>query len=32
MGHGIAQIIAQKGIKVTAVEAKQDALNSGMKR
>jgi len=32
MGHGIAQIIAQKGLKVTAVEAKPEALKAGMDR
>jgi 3-hydroxyacyl-CoA dehydrogenase len=32
MGHGIAQTIAQKGIKVTAVESKPEALKAGMDR
>lgn len=32
MGHGIAQTIAQKGIKVTAVESKPEALQAGMDR
>jgi 3-hydroxyacyl-CoA dehydrogenase len=32
MGHGIAQITAQAGMKITAVEVKQDALDAGMKR
>jgi 3-hydroxyacyl-CoA dehydrogenase len=32
MGHGIAQTIAQKGIKVTAVESKPEALKTGMGR
>lgn len=32
MGHGIAQIIAQKGLKVTAVEVKPEALKAGMDR
>lgn len=32
MGHGIAQTIAQKGIKVVAVESKPEALKAGMDR
>jgi hypothetical protein len=32
MGHGIAQIAAQNGFKVTAVETKKEALDVGMGR
>jgi hypothetical protein len=32
MGHGIAQVAAQNGFQVTAVEMKKDALDAGMGR
>ncbi|RYG64822.1 3-hydroxybutyryl-CoA dehydrogenase [archaeon] len=32
MGHGIAQVAAQSGFQVVAVETKQEALDAGMKR
>ncbi len=32
MGHGIAQVAAQSGFKVTAVESKKEALDVGMGR
>lgn len=32
MGHGVAQIAAQSGFQVLAVETKQEALDVGMKR
>ena len=32
MGHGIAQITAQAGYQVLAIENNQEALNTGMKR
>ncbi len=32
MGHGIAQVAAQSGFKVTAVETKKEALDAGMGR
>lgn len=32
MGHGVAQITAQAGYEVVAVEMKQEFLDTGMKR
>lgn len=32
MGHGIAQIAAQAGFQVLAIEAQEEALNNGIKR
>ena len=32
MGHGIAQIAAQAGFNVVAVESKKEALDVGMNR
>ena len=32
MGHGIAQISAQAGYKVLAIEMNEDALKTGLKR
>lgn len=32
MGHGIAQITAQAGYKVLAIETNQEAIDRGMKR
>jgi 3-hydroxyacyl-CoA dehydrogenase, NAD binding domain len=32
MGHGIAQIAAQGGFQVLAIEAQEEALSNGMKR
>ncbi len=32
MGHGIAQVTAQSGYEVVAIESSQDRLDAGMKR
>lgn len=32
MGHGVAQVAAQAGFQVVAVETKQEALDVGMMR
>eukprot|EP01039_Chlorochromonas_danica_P010162 gene10162-11246_t len=32
MGHGVAQVAAQAGFQVVAVESKQEALDTGIKR
>ena len=32
MGHGVAQVTAAAGFQVLAIEAKQEALDIGMKR
>lgn len=32
MGHGVAQIIAQAGYQVLALETNQEAITKGMKR
>jgi 3-hydroxyacyl-CoA dehydrogenase len=32
MGHGIAQVVAQAGFQVVAVESSPDALKTGLKR
>jgi 3-hydroxyacyl-CoA dehydrogenase len=32
MGHGVAQIVAQSGYQVLAIEMNKDAIDKGMKR
>ena len=32
MGHGVAQITAQAGYQVLAIETNQEAIDKGMKR
>jgi 3-hydroxyacyl-CoA dehydrogenase len=32
MGHGIAQVAAQSGFQIVAVETKKEALDAGMGR
>lgn len=32
MGHGVAQVAAQSGFQVVAIESKEEALKTGMKR
>lgn len=32
MGHGIAQVAAQSGFQIVAVETKKEALDAGMAR